>query len=167
LLRWNVGCSITDDPEKRVAVLTKHLDKASEFVKFVQGQVNAGIAGQADLLRAKSLYLDIKIKLLRERNRKRPPTPATGKRSIDEEKPVTDQRQELAELKKLVSKLSARLDKVERQLSQMEVRVEQPGGPAGMRPFGGHMTVDEFGTIWDGGRPVGTWGVDIEPIPVK
>jgi len=64
----------TDEPEKRVALLTKQLDKMNRLVEVTQGQVKAGIAGQADLLRAKSLCLSIKIKLLRELSGRKPPT---------------------------------------------------------------------------------------------
>ena len=60
----------TDEPEKRVALLTKQLDRANDVVKFVQGRFDAGTVTQVDVCRAKSLYLGIKIKLLRERNRK-------------------------------------------------------------------------------------------------
>ena len=64
----------TDEPEKRVALLTKQLDKANAFLESIQGQVKAGIVGQADGLRAKSLYLNANIKLLREGSSKRPLT---------------------------------------------------------------------------------------------
>ncbi|MGO9109803.1 MAG: hypothetical protein ACLP9L_11275 [Thermoguttaceae bacterium] len=65
----------TDEPEKRVALLTKQLEKANDVLRITQGRRQAGAAGVADVYRAKSLYLDIKIKLLRERSRKKPPTP--------------------------------------------------------------------------------------------
>ena len=70
----------TDDPEKRVALLTKQLDNANNIRGITQGRRQAGQVDVADVYRAESLYLDIKIKLLRERNRKRPTTPdSTGK----------------------------------------------------------------------------------------
>jgi hypothetical protein len=64
----------TDEPEKRVALLTKQLDKANKLVQITEGQRKVGIVGEADLFRAKSQCLGVKIKLLRERNLKRPPT---------------------------------------------------------------------------------------------
>jgi len=76
----NAQLDSTDEPEKRVALLTKQLDNANKVLEIVQGQMKAGVAGPADLFRAKSQYLNVKIMLLRERNRKRPPTPnPTGK----------------------------------------------------------------------------------------
>ena len=35
---------------------------------------------------------------------------------------------------------------------------------SGMRPLGSRTMVDEHGTIWLNGRPVGFWGVDTEPM---
>jgi len=71
----------SDEPEKRVALLTKQLDKANGLLEMIQGQVKAGIVGEADGLRAKSLYLNAKIKLLREGSSKRPlTTTPTAKR---------------------------------------------------------------------------------------
>jgi hypothetical protein len=72
----------TDEPEKRIALLTKQLDKMNRLVQMTQALVKAGIVSQADLLRAKSLYLDVKIKLLRERN---------ANRAAAEEKPAISQ----------------------------------------------------------------------------
>ncbi len=111
----------TDDPEKRIALLTKQVNKASDILKLVQARHDAGTVTDADVLRAKSLCLGLKIKLLRERKRKSPQMPATGTQTKDERgKVAADQRQELAELKQLASEISARLDKMERRLSQME-----------------------------------------------
>ncbi|MGA2254347.1 MAG: hypothetical protein ABSG53_06785 [Thermoguttaceae bacterium] len=64
----------TDEPEKRVALLTKQLDKANDFLKTTQTRYDAGTVAPKDLFRAKSLYLDVDIKLLRERSGKRPLT---------------------------------------------------------------------------------------------
>jgi hypothetical protein len=69
----------TDEPEMRIALLTKQLDNMSRLVAMTQGQVKAGIVSQADLLRAKSLYLEVKVKLLRERSGKTPPAPRGAK----------------------------------------------------------------------------------------
>jgi len=62
----------TDEPAKRVALLTKQVDKASGFLKIAQTRFDTGNATQAEVLRAKSLYLCLKIQLLRERNKKKP-----------------------------------------------------------------------------------------------
>jgi hypothetical protein len=70
----NAMLESTDDPEKRVVFLSTQLDKMGEMVKTTQALLNAGAAPATDLLRAKSLNLDIKIKLLRERSRQRMPT---------------------------------------------------------------------------------------------
>jgi len=67
----NAMLESTDDPEKRVALLTKQAEKAGELLKIMQGLVKSGTATQADILRAKSLYLDIRLKLLREQSRKK------------------------------------------------------------------------------------------------
>jgi len=63
----------TDDPEKRVALLTKQLDKANSLLKSTQALFDHGIPGgtEIDLLRAKLLCQDIKTKLLREGSGKR------------------------------------------------------------------------------------------------
>jgi outer membrane protein TolC len=72
----------TDEPEQRIAVLAKQAERAGDLIKLVQGRYDAGTLIYTDVCRAKSLYLGIKIKLLRERSRKRPSAPdATGKRA--------------------------------------------------------------------------------------
>ena len=72
----------TDEPEQRIAVLAKQAERASDLLKLTQGRFDAGTLIYTDVCRAKSLYLGIKIKLLRERSRKSPPAPdATEKRS--------------------------------------------------------------------------------------
>ena len=65
----------TDEPEKRVALLERQLVMANDVLKIVQARFNSGTATQADICHAKAVFLDVKIKLLRERNRKIPPTP--------------------------------------------------------------------------------------------
>ncbi len=66
------------------------------------------------------------------------------------------------ELKQLVSGISARQDKIERRLSQMERRLGLPGEPnqKNMRPLGKHLMVDEHSIIWKDGTPIGVWGVN-------
>lgn len=92
----------------------------SEVAQLARQQPGLGIAlGSVTLLtsacpsspvfRAKSQYLDIKIKLLREMHKK------------------------------------------------------SPTNPAGIRPLGSHLKVDQHGVIWDGEKPVGIWGLDSEP----
>jgi hypothetical protein len=54
-----------------------------------------------------------------------------------------------------------RLGKIERRLSRLEKLVGLPAGSESrMARLGDRLKVDEHGTIWDDGRPVGTWGVD-------
>jgi hypothetical protein len=85
------------------------------------------------------------------------------------EKTPNGLRQEVLELKRLISEFTARLQKMERRLSKLEKRVELRADPAAkpgadptkkMRPLGSHLMVDEKGIIWSHGRPVGYWGVD-------
>ena len=99
----------------------------------------------------------------------------------------TDVQQELVELKQLVSGISARLDKIEERLSQLEertwlpgelkTRIRLPGEPTTktqpvakptrkMRPLGNHLMVDEFGNIWEGEKRVGVWGVNGNEIKI-
>jgi hypothetical protein len=100
----------------------------------------------------------------------------------------TDVHQELAELKQLVSGISARLDRIEERLSQLEertrlpgelkTRIRLPGEPTTktqpvakpttkMRPLGNHLMVDEFGNIWEGEKRVGLWGVPGNEVPAR
>jgi len=87
-----------------------------------------------------------------------------GKVTVDEKNrnnPAikTDVRQELVELKQLLSGLSARLEKIERRLSRLEKRL--PGEPTThLRSLNNHLTVDEHGIIWDRGKPGRVWGVN-------
>ena len=77
----NAQLDSTDEPEKRIALLTKQLERANDCVKLMQGRFDAGSVTDLDLSRAKVLCLDVKIKLLREGGSKRPSTPtATAKR---------------------------------------------------------------------------------------
>jgi hypothetical protein len=65
----------TDDPEKRNELLTKELQSADDLVKLVEARRNAGMVSEADVLRAKSEYVEVKVRLLRERSRKKPASP--------------------------------------------------------------------------------------------
>ncbi len=109
----NAQLDATDGLEKRIALLTRQLDRASDVLKLAEARLAAGTVAEADVFRAKSQYLDIRIKLLREKNKK------------------------------------------------------SPTNPAGIRPLGSHLKVDEHGIIWDGEKPVGTWGLDAEPNPAR
>jgi hypothetical protein len=61
----------TDEPAKRVAVLTKQVEQANDILKTTQARFEAGTASRADILRAKSLCLGVKIKLLKEQSKTR------------------------------------------------------------------------------------------------
>jgi len=70
-------------------------------------------------------------------------------------------RQEVLELKQLILQLTARLEEMDRRLSQLEQRIEsRTDGGTKMRPLGSRLMVDENGTIWEPGWPVGYWGVN-------
>ncbi|MGO8749555.1 MAG: TolC family protein [Thermoguttaceae bacterium] len=62
----------TEKPEERVALLTNQAKTATEYLELTQGRFKTGITTQADIYRAQSHLLDIKINLLRERNRHPP-----------------------------------------------------------------------------------------------
>jgi hypothetical protein len=66
----------TDEPEKPVALLTKQLEMAKEILVIARSRLDSGNLREADVFRAKSLFLDVKIKLLKERSRRKPPTPS-------------------------------------------------------------------------------------------
>ena len=63
---WNAQLDSTDEPQKRLALLAKQFDRASEILKLAQARFAAGTVTETNVLRAKSLCLDVKIKLLRE-----------------------------------------------------------------------------------------------------
>jgi len=77
------------------------------------------------------------------------------------EKTANGLRREVLELKQLILQLTTRLEEVDRRLSLLEKRIE-PGtdGSTKMRRLGSRLMVDENGTIWNYGRPVGYWGVN-------
>ena len=56
-----------DSPAGRVAVLEESQKSAEELVKVVEGRFRNGQCSEADFDRAKSLLLEVRIKLLRER----------------------------------------------------------------------------------------------------
>jgi hypothetical protein len=67
----------TDDIERRIALLTKQVERANDLVRDTEASVKHGAetVTEVDVCRAKSLYLGLTIKLLRERGRKGPPMP--------------------------------------------------------------------------------------------
>ena len=74
---------------RRVALLTKQVDMANDILKIVQAGFDAGSVSEARCCRAKSLHVGLKIRLLRERNSKRPPisTPP-GKQPMKSLRPI-------------------------------------------------------------------------------
>jgi hypothetical protein len=63
----------TDKPEERVALLTQQLKIAEGVVDYSERKFMAGFRmTKTDVLHAKSHYLDVRIKLLRERGKLKP-----------------------------------------------------------------------------------------------
>lgn len=59
-----------DQPEERISLLKKHVDRTNNVLSITQARFDAGRAPESDVLRAKSACLAAKIKLLRECNKK-------------------------------------------------------------------------------------------------
>lgn len=59
----------TDDPEKRIALLTQQIEVAGGALNLAEERFSSGMTTKADVHRAKSLLLGIRIKLLRERSK--------------------------------------------------------------------------------------------------
>jgi hypothetical protein len=59
----------TDKPEERVALLKEHLNIVESLCNSADKMFKGGRVSRPDVLRAKSRYLDVKIKLLRESSR--------------------------------------------------------------------------------------------------
>jgi hypothetical protein len=66
----NAVLDSTKEPERKIALLAKLVERANEVVTSTQARFAKGQATESDVLRAKALCLGIKIKLLRERNQK-------------------------------------------------------------------------------------------------
>jgi outer membrane protein TolC len=62
----NAQCDAAGKPEERVALLTEGLKRETDLLKLAEAHVEAGIASQADVHRARSLLLATRIRLLRE-----------------------------------------------------------------------------------------------------
>ncbi len=65
----------TEEPEKRVALLKEQLDSATLLLNVTEARFKVGQGSEADVCRARSLYLDVKIRLLRQRSGNKPPMP--------------------------------------------------------------------------------------------
>jgi hypothetical protein len=74
----NAQLELTDDTEKRIALLTKLVDKAGAFLKLTESRRQAAHVSLGYLLQARSLYLEAKIRLLQERGGKRLSPPGTA-----------------------------------------------------------------------------------------
>jgi hypothetical protein len=76
-------------------------------------------------------------------------------------KPAADVQHEVAELKRLVSDVSTRLEAMERRLAQLEKRLKLPARSIqGRWLLDPQRMVDERGVIWQEGRAIGVWGID-------
>ena len=68
----NAKLDATDDPDKRIAVLTQLLEAAGDQLKHEQNDVSRGIGNnEENTFRANAEYLRVKIQLLRERAKDR------------------------------------------------------------------------------------------------
>ncbi len=63
----NAQSEATDNHEDRVALLTELVKVTTERLRTTEARQKAGIATEAAVLQARSLFLDAKIRLLRER----------------------------------------------------------------------------------------------------
>jgi len=55
-------------PEERIAILSEHVKGQTELLKLIEGRRQAATVGLANVYRARSLLLNTKILLLRERS---------------------------------------------------------------------------------------------------
>jgi outer membrane protein TolC len=63
----NAQVNAADTSEAKILVLTNAAKKETDFLKITEAKCEAGDAGSAEIDRARSLLLDAKIRLLRER----------------------------------------------------------------------------------------------------
>ncbi len=63
----NAQLDATDKREERIAVLEEGAKRRAELLKTVEGRLKAETTTEADVYRARSLLLDAKVRLLRER----------------------------------------------------------------------------------------------------
>jgi outer membrane protein TolC len=69
----------TDETEKRIALLTQQLEMVTQLLKITEARHEMGRTTMTDVYRAKSLLLDVKIKLARERSKHKTRTPSSLK----------------------------------------------------------------------------------------
>ena len=65
----NAHLDSTDKPEKRIALLTKQLEKANDFVKVFEARERSGVVVPQRCTSGQVQYLGVKIKLLRRATR--------------------------------------------------------------------------------------------------
>jgi outer membrane protein TolC len=68
----NAQVNAADTSEAKILVLTNAAEKETDLVKITEAKFNAGAVGSAEIDRARSLLLDAKIRLLRERTLQKP-----------------------------------------------------------------------------------------------
>ena len=68
----NAQVNAADTSEAKILVLTNAAKKETDLVKITEAKFNAGAVGSAEIDRARSLLLDAKIRLLRERTLQKP-----------------------------------------------------------------------------------------------
>jgi len=76
--RCNAKLDVTDDPEKRIALLIKLLEAADDWVKVEQKNERAGTNTSAEIFTTKAEYLRVKIQLLQERAKIKNHAPQSG-----------------------------------------------------------------------------------------
>lgn len=132
----NARLDATDKGDERVALLTEQLKVADSMLHYIDVRYRAAAgATRADFLRAKSHYLQVKIKLLQEGSR---PVASNPRAAL---MPVAPAAAESANTRKRIT----------------------PVPP--LRPLGNKLMVDRNSIIWDGEKPVGTWGIERSEPP--
>jgi len=69
----------TDETDKRIALLTQQLEMVTRLLKIIEARHEMGRTTITDVYRARSLVLDVKIKLARERGKAKTRTPSSPK----------------------------------------------------------------------------------------
>ncbi len=69
----------TDETDKRIALLTQQLEMVTQLLRITESRHEAGRITITDVYRAKSLLLDVKIKLARERSKQKTRAPSSLK----------------------------------------------------------------------------------------
>jgi outer membrane protein TolC len=68
----NAKLDSAESPDERIALLEEQLKVAKETLEMAESKFSSGRVVQSDVYRAKALYLEIKIKLVRERGKLKP-----------------------------------------------------------------------------------------------